>query len=245
MTEPKFQRGNVLFLILIAVALFAALSYAVTQSSRSGSGNTNTEKIRMNLAQIQQYTSSIRQAVTRLRITNGCSDEEINFASSNWPTPSDYTNSKASADKKCDVFDPNAGGISWQKPPKPIQDIGGTHYAITGVIGIDGLGLGVCTVPGQEMVLFTLMPQDMCLEANKVLDITNPGGDAPTASQWVITINSNWSAFGYTCNNNPSCYLCGFGIGISGQAPELKGKPAGCVKGNDGKYYYYETLWER
>ena len=67
------ESGNVLFLILIAVALFAALSYAVTQSSRTGGGASDGEQNLINSAQVTQYPASVRTAIVRM-IIDGVAD---------------------------------------------------------------------------------------------------------------------------------------------------------------------------
>tara|TARA_B100000686_G_scaffold327900_1_gene387276 strand:+ start:2215 stop:2541 length:327 start_codon:yes stop_codon:yes gene_type:complete len=71
-------QGNALFLILIAVALFAALSYAVTNSGR-GSAGVDREQAEIYASQILQQASALEAAVMRLTITGGCSDTDINF----------------------------------------------------------------------------------------------------------------------------------------------------------------------
>ena len=61
------QNGNALFLILIAVALFAALSYAVTNSGRGGSG-VDREQAEINASQVLQQVAAIQAQIQRLEI---------------------------------------------------------------------------------------------------------------------------------------------------------------------------------
>lgn len=74
MNKPK-ERGNVLFLILIAVALFAALSYVVVHSSRTSAGSVDQEGIKLKAAKILQYVSSVRVATQRLYVSGKHIDE--------------------------------------------------------------------------------------------------------------------------------------------------------------------------
>lgn len=124
--ERRSERGNVLFLILIAVALFAALSYAVTQSTRSGGGDASKETNLVNAAGITQYPASIKTAITRMIITNSVTPEELLF-----DTPSTFSSLATDADKANAVFYPTGGGASYVEAPASVMEsktLGTWHF---------------------------------------------------------------------------------------------------------------------
>lgn len=102
MTARHGERGNALFLILIAVVLFAALSYAITQSNRS-SGNAANETNMISSSTITQYPSAIRTGITRMMLRGaGVSDLLFN-------PPASYSGTVAN-----EVFHPSGGGVVYQ-----------------------------------------------------------------------------------------------------------------------------------
>lgn len=103
------QSGNVLFLILLAVALFAALSYAVTQSTRGG-GDATAEKNTFSGLEYVRIGRDIKVAVQRLRLMGGCDLTELSF---DWtPGTGSEDNANAPSDLSCHVFSPGNGGVS-------------------------------------------------------------------------------------------------------------------------------------
>ena len=135
MQQAKTASGNVLFLILIAVALFAALSYAVTQSSKTGGNGISKDKAKILAAELVQYATQMEQTITRLRVINNCTNAQISFEN---PVVGIYVNAGAPSDKRCHVFDVAGGGLSWQDPPKNVND--GSVYFFTGRDYVAGIG---------------------------------------------------------------------------------------------------------
>lgn len=105
----KNEEGNALFLILIAVTLFAALSYAVTQSGRGSSGGATDDANLISSSQITQYPAAIRSGVDRLLI-RGWGASQLFFITN--VADADY-------DEPQNLFNPNGlAGVIAQDPPQ-------------------------------------------------------------------------------------------------------------------------------
>jgi len=113
----KSESGNVLFLILIAVVLFAALSYAVTSSSRM-SAEPITQKDRLAASQILGFFADVDRGLTKLQTMGGLVPEQIGLENTFIPLNRSYSsvsepNANCTVDS-CKLFKPSGGGVAFQ-----------------------------------------------------------------------------------------------------------------------------------
>lgn len=100
----KVQSGNILFIILIAVVLFASLSYAVTNSVRGGGQNSSSEISDIEEAKIADYVTLVQNTALRLQMIEGCSSVDY--------TPPE--SQPGSGDFSCYVFHPEGGAVPYE-----------------------------------------------------------------------------------------------------------------------------------
>lgn len=110
--------GNVLFLILIAVALFAALSYAVTSSSRTGDSSLSKDKAKIAASQIIQYATEVENGINRMLLINGAQNYALDLKHSTTV----YQGTTSCAKTTCQLFHPEGGGVSARLLPEDFFD---------------------------------------------------------------------------------------------------------------------------
>ena len=243
--------GNVLFLILIAVALFAALSYAVTNSSRGGS-SASKETTAIAASQIIQYATSLEKAMLRMKLINKCRDEEISFET---PELTGYTNNNSPDDDSCHLFElaggeapyvaPNADWLdeTYSAQPRYGEIFFPRLLCVRGAGYVEG-GQDCWTVDSAtDLIMFIpYLKREICVQINQKLGLYTTPEDPPQAT------NNLWDSFGgpefrgdYTAGRTLNTSL----------TDKNKQSFGGCFEGGDGlipsagTYHYYQVLLVR
>lgn len=226
--------GSALFLILIAVVLFAALTYAITQSNRGDGNSMSKEGATIQITRLFNFGSEVRAAVNKL-LLKGCSIEELSFEND---TVGGYTNANSPSNRSCHIFDIAGGGVAfpfsqmYQANNELINTYGDFNWNIS--CNRQMGGIGVEANDDMRMVYFIRRKQ-ICDAINIRAGIFNMTTIPEGFFHW-----SNYTG------------VCGSGGGyfwVSGITPtQYIGKSEGCYAyplSNGGGYLAYMTLIDR
>ena len=239
------ERGNVLFLILIAVALFAALSYAVTSSSRSGGGDASSETNLISSAQITQYPAAVRTSIVRM-IIGGAQVTDLEFN-----PPSDFANLSDSGGgvKGFGVFHPDGGGATYATiPPDIMVDNQQGTWTFNGDFEVVNIGISSATsAAGNDVIAFLPgVKESICSRINQELGITT----TPIITASVAGADAATAGYTRMMDNALSIPATEIILGTGGAAgtntASLDGQPYGCFRNTStGEFVYYHILIER
>lgn len=161
------ERGNALFLILIAVALFAALSYAITQGTRGSGGTITRENTLITAGQVVEQQAPIRAAVARMIIT-GMPINTITFDSGTSHS----------------VFDPVGGGGTGLPPPSTACSPACTAWTYVPITSKTS-GSYVYSVGSTDTEALAYLPsltQEVCVQIQKGLGLGTAVAQQATAA---------------------------------------------------------------
>lgn len=225
----KEQSGNVIYYVLIAVALLAALSYVVAQSGRGGVSSITKDRAGLIASEILDYSNMIETAMGQLRL-RGCGLEEVSFENS---VVDAYDNSFSPSDMSCHIFDLNGGALNWQSVPQGAKtaNIRYEHYYFNATNNKTG------TVSSSaDLIMFAEVSLDTCAAINRYLNVdpaSPPLGDPN----------------GFHFPDDAHAYKGDLST-VSGGILPYDAYLSGCFQdssiGNEssGRYYFYKVLAE-
>lgn len=211
------QSGHALWLVLIAVMLFGALSYVISRSDKMAA---EEEKLLMASAQVTQFPAAIRTAMARLAAA-GVALEDMDF------------NEMGTSPQS--IFYSGGGGVAYQKPPYLIgsqtewrfktksRDNTGWFIAGIGTDGAEGKDI-FAYISGVSVALCEELNRNTGLSAEPkvervAVNLAIPGDAAAKAGYNAWTFSAH------------------------AQERRAETPPAACVRnGIDGELVYYHVL---
>ncbi len=257
----KDEKGNVLFLILIGIALFGALTMAVLNSGGNTNSNMDDEEAGIIASQIIQMASSIQRSIGQMQIVNGCEDTDISFhydsdgdGTLETDGSDDYYNAGSETD--CYVFHPDGGNHTYS-PPNPdwldqTQSAEGYYGEIffTGQTCIPNLGSApdaasnchLDSVDNEPLVMFIpYIREEICQVIAEKMNVIQSSGDIPidNSNSWEVNSTAKFTG----------SYQDGYALANAGgtdTSETMVASTAGCYEGGlnpaPESYHFYKVL---
>ena len=239
------ERGNVLFLILIGIGLFAALSFAVSNLAGSSASLTQDQQT-FDLRLVLNHFAAVRTATQDLVLTGRCDEDELRFWHADRTNALDSDHYGDGSNTDCQIFDPAGGGVTYLTRPAGLNtaqpdEIFVISYRVDGVgessaTAVDSTGQGVAT----DLIMGLNVPLQTCLDVNQSVGVTNPG-DAPPSFDMDAASFTSPSTGGRTFPSSSTGGHADDGGLIGGapaDAPELSNQSTGCFQVTTPSVFY-------
>lgn len=156
-TRCASQSGNVFFIILVGIVMFAALMYTFSRSTRQGTESLGNREAELAASDILSYAQKVERGVQRV-LARQVSEVEISFAND---FDTDYVNPNCSVNR-CLVFHPEGGAVTWKAPPAGVN--GGENYEF--VANQVGNALDPAEVTAIDLVILLPVNVQVCAALN-------------------------------------------------------------------------------
>lgn len=227
---PDTQRGNVFFYIFLAIALFGALGFAVSQGGRGSVQGATSEQNRLRATEIIDYADTVSKAVGILRLrgttlaTLRFSNDTLAAGDYGAPDPANALN---------EVFNGEGGGVIYRPGSADAISVAAEDYKFLSGNAVKGVGT-TCTTATCSDIIMVLghVKQEVCMTINALGGVDNPSGTPPEDSALDLTDTFKGTmAYAQT-------------IGDEAGSAALDKKLYGCFKNSaDGALYFYRVLW--
>ncbi|PCJ99357.1 MAG: hypothetical protein COA45_04780 [Zetaproteobacteria bacterium] len=224
--KNQYQSGNVLFIILLAVALIGALTVAIQGTSQQ-SGHIDKETLILRVSEIQRYAAELERGVNFI-MQNGYSENDIRFSHPN--AHSDYGDLGADSDKSDQMFDRIGGAAYYRTPPKGIND--GSAWEFYGHTALPHVG----SDRAELIVVLPNITQAFCERINNIIgyDATQPTDSSTCIHGGAAQRFDNTTQFPSSPNT------------VTDTTFSIKPSVQGCVQcSSDNSYHFFYVLMSR
>lgn len=224
------EHGGAIFYILFAIAMIAALTFALNKGSKMSGSTLSGDKSRLAAQEIISFAETVASTVDKLKL-RGFTDTQISFEN-NLHTV--YTNANCTQ-TACKVFAIGGGSLNYTAPNAGwLDDSYSTqsHYGkwfFTGNLNIDGTR----TTETDLVLMLPYVAKEVCEKINETLDLAAP------------TVTDSFSGTVDYFNGAAGDYTAAAAPNIGDTATSYSGKKLFCFKSAANEYQVVQVLINR